>query len=489
MSTLDVATLTLSILSMNRFAARRTRQFRSAGTNTWWAAGFLIAALALRLLFGNAGLLGNALFALRDLGIGLVLGWFWIRVDRGPAPAWLVSGGLLTAVGFWLAPASGMKEVLLELGPDDAIEEVQAILDRHDASAAKAFPEVDLAEDEDVAQFFLVRCPADQMAALIAELKADSGDVDSAEPNDAVALGPVVPASAPDATAGLGGVNDPHAGEQWGLVAIDGEAALKRLGKLKPKKVALVAIADTGVESSHEDLGAIFVESPGNKDEQGHGTHCAGIAGAGANNGIGVASLNYEGRFVKVLGFAALGADGSGSVESVAQAIIDAADAGADVISLSLGGYHPTPPKAEVEAIDYALKRGAIVVVAAGNESDDAAEHSPANVPGVIVVTATDRNGSKANFSNTANTLEHPIAAPGVDIFSLGLGNGYVPMSGTSMATPMVAGLLGVMRSLQPGLTAQQAYDILKRTGTRGPDAGTIGMTIDADAALAAVVE
>lgn len=229
------------------------------------------------------------------------------------------------------------------------------------------------------------------------------------------------------------------------------------------------------------DIGCIH------RTRQGHGTHCAGIAGAATNNGVGIASLNYEGRFVRILGFAALSDSGGGTVESVAKAIIDAADAGA-VISLSLGGYSPTPPAAQLNAIEYALARKAIVVVAAGNEDDDAAHSAPANTPGVIVVSAVDRQGRKADFSNTVANLKWPIAAPWVDIMSLGPGHQYVPMSGTSMATPMVAGLLGVMRSLKPDLSARDAYDILRETGTTGPDATRCGQTIDVAAALAAVL-
>jgi thermitase len=250
-----------------------------------------------------------------------------------------------------------------------------------------------------------------------------------------------------------------------------------------------VAIVDTGVDASHEDLQGVFRRSPGNTDKHGHGSHCAGLAGAIANNNRGMASANLGGDFVEIMGFSALNQNGSGTAESVAQAIIDAAQAGADVISLSLGGRRPIPDRVEVAAVTYALRKGCIVVAAAGNSNEDAAGHSPANIAGVICVAAVNERGEKANFSNTNNRLARPIAAPGVDMLSLKAGGGYVAFSGTSMATPMVSGLLGVLRALKPDLSAAEAYRILNATGESGPDANRVGKTLQPAKAVKRVLQ
>jgi thermitase len=207
------------------------------------------------------------------------------------------------------------------------------------------------------------------------------------------------------------------------------------------------------------------------------------------NNGLGIASLNWEGRFVEVTAYRALDANGFGTIEQIAQGIIDAARDGADVVSLSLGDRSRAAPKVLSDAIAYARRRGAVVVAAAGNADADAAMHTPSNVDGVIAVAAVDASLRKARFSNVNTSLARPIAAPGVDILSLRTGGGYVPMSGTSMATPMVAGLVGVMRSIRPDLTGDEVYRILSETARDVPDAARTGRMIDAEAALRRVVD
>jgi thermitase len=251
----------------------------------------------------------------------------------------------------------------------------------------------------------------------------------------------------------------------------------------------VVAILDTGVDGEHEDLSGVFGKSPGKGDRHGHGTHCAGIAGAATHNGKGIASLNWGGKLIEIRAYNALDADGSGSIENIAQAIIDAAEDRADVISLSLGGRSPIPPRVLSKAVEYANKRQAIVVVAAGNANQNAADYSPANVPGVICVAATAPDDSKAAFSNHTHSIGMAVSAPGMDILSLKTGGGYVAMSGTSMATPLVAGVIGAMRSLNPQLDTRTVYRILRSTGrTPGGTNPVIGPIVHAEAALAAAV-
>ena len=102
--------------------------------------------------------------------------------------------------------------------------------------------------------------------------------------------------------------------------------------------------------------------------------------------------------------------------------------------------------------MEYAAKKGAIVVVAAGNSNMNAKDYAPANTPGVITVAALDTNLNRASFSNFVQDLDQGIAAPGVAIYSSIPGNKYAAFNGTSMATPYVAGLVGLMKSLQPDL-------------------------------------
>ena len=282
--------------------------------------------------------------------------------------------------------------------------------------------------------------------------------------------------------------NDPRVAEQWGLEAIRAHEAHALLSELKPIRKARVAIVDTGVDQKHEDIKDAFGTSPGTTDANGHGTHCAGIAGAVTNNRLGVASLNWNGAFVEITGYKALGDTGSGTLESIAQAIIDAAKDKADVISMSLGAAAPQKPRVLVKATAFAQRQGAIVVASAGNRNRDAFDHFPSNLKGVIAVAAVDQNLKKARFSNTVGRLSRPLAAPGVDILSLFPDNTYRPLSGTSMATPMVTGLLGVMRSLNPKLTAEQAYTILHETGTTIADSPQVGRVINAEASILAAL-
>src|SRR5690606_31837934 len=135
-------------------------------------------------------------------------------------------------------------------------------------------------------------------------------------------------------------VNDPLARDQWGWDAIQGDALHEVLKAVKPKKRALIAIVDSGVDAIHEDIAPHYTSSGANHDNDplGHGTHCAGIAGAVSNNGLGIASLVPGDGFVQITGIKVLNALGVGTQQAIISGIIKAADMGADVISLSLGG-------------------------------------------------------------------------------------------------------------------------------------------------------
>jgi thermitase len=261
---------------------------------------------------------------------------------------------------------------------------------------------------------------------------------------------------------------------------------------LKPRKRALIAIVDSGVDINHEDLKAQFISSVSinDVDSSGHGTHCAGIAGAVTNNGIGVASLIPNSTYVSITSVKVINAQGIGNQLKTIQGIIDAADLGADVISLSLGSISSDRhQKAYEEAVKYANQKGAIVIAAAGNNDESAKDHSPANVTGVIAVSAIGSNHKKAPFSNTVDDLDYGIAAPGVKILSTYPNQVYKELNGTSMATPMVAGLVGLLKAFQPELTTQAVYQILHETGKPLTDGKATGKMIQAADALEKVID
>ena len=266
------------------------------------------------------------------------------------------------------------SSILVELGPDDHLTEIMPLFADYDVSFTKAFPGLSLHMDADLAQVYLIKGDTEELEKLMEELRLDTENVDHVSFNTPVNLDPL-PSSSPSTTWKKKRpivANDPLSNSQWTLEAIDASAVHEILKENKPVRKARVAILDTGVESNHEDINTVFIDTPGNTDKHGHGTHCAGIAGAATNNELGMASLNWNGDYVDILSYRALGSDGMGSLETIAQAIIDAARNDADVISMSLGGFSLAPPKVIKDAVEFAMDRGAIVVAASGNSNQDA---------------------------------------------------------------------------------------------------------------------
>ena len=460
----------------------------------------ILIAIGYQLLFNREGIAASLPHLLTDFGVAMIgasayLGMrkvqprlFWV-----PGLLSLIIGGTLYIFSFsynWISrQVTNDYELLVELGEDDDISEIEEILDRYNADWEKAFPAVDLSEDKDLAQYYLISVSKDMKDRLEEELARDKENVDQFAPNNPVNL--IEPVEAPTVNSPASGflANDPQLGNQWFASKLNYNEVYKLLQAKKPAKKIKLAIVDTGVDKDHEDLNGIYKESKsdGDYDKHSHGSHCAGIAGAATNNGLGVGSMNWEGKHVTISGYAALDDNGRGTDQRVSKAIIDAAEGGADVISMSLGGFSPFPPKAQKDAIKYAIKLGATVVVAAGNSNDDARRYSPANIEGVIVVGAVDENLNKARFSNVNTKLKMPIAAPGVNILSTIPGGSYQAYSGTSMATPMVAGLIGILKSYQPDLTSKQIYKILKDTGMDLPDSPKVGKVINPVDAIKAV--
>lgn len=217
-----------------------------------------------------------------------------------------------------------------------------------------------------------------------------------------------------------------------------------------------IAVVDTGVDNYHPDLPEVsaqkdFINNDDNaEDDNGHGTHVAGTIGALTKNGYGVAGANWS---ISLLAAKVLGADGSGSYAAVVNGIIWAADNGAKAINLSLGGT--VPSKTLQKAVDYAWNKGAVLACAAGNNGTQTKIY-PAAYTNCIAVAATDEDDKKASFSNYGAKWVD-VAAPGIHILSTmpdtpvylntqyGYYTNFDSLNGTSMATPHVTGLAGLV--------------------------------------------
>lgn len=185
-------------------------------------------------------------------------------------------------------------------------------------------------------------------------------------------------------------------------------------------------------------------------DQDGHGTHTAGIMSAVTNNNLGVASVAFSCRIMAVRA-------GSGNTITYGyEGIQYAARNGAKVINCSWGGYQGSALARQV--VEDAHRRGALVVAAAGNENVSNILY-PAGYPTVVSVAATDQNDRKANFSNYGNWVK--ISAPGVQVLAPIPGSRYAYLSGTSMASPVAAGAAALLRAAYPNLTPAETAELL----------------------------
>jgi thermitase len=248
---------------------------------------------------------------------------------------------------------------------------------------------------------------------------------------------------------------DIDAPEGWDAAAL---GAFPAAGGVK------IGIVDTGIDQTHPDLSGQTVGCAKSQgllpilsgsiqvgqcaDDNDHGSHVAGTIAAKANNGIGVAGVAFNADLVicKALG----GPLGTGSTADVANCINWVASQGARVISMSLGGGASTTLQQAV-ANAWNNGNGAVIVAAAGNDGD-ATLNYPAAYPEVVSVAATDNRDARASFSNANADVE--IAAPGVNVLSTVRGGAYATLSGTSMATPHVSAVAGVLRQLFPSDSA-----------------------------------
>ncbi|MCC3355812.1 S8 family peptidase [Bacillus sp. REN16] len=258
---------------------------------------------------------------------------------------------------------------------------------------------------------------------------------------------------------------------QWNLRMIDSENGW---GITQGSDKVKIAIVDTGVDLDHPDLVNritdgynILKDNNVPDDDNGHGTHVAGIIASQTNNYEGTAGITW---FNPIMPVKVMGSDGYGSTFDIARGIIWATDHGADVINLSLGNYQGS--KMLKQAVDYAYRHDVVMVAASGNDNSSQPSF-PSAYPQVLSVAAVDLNGDKADFSNYGDYID--VSAPGVTIPSTYIDEQYAALSGTSMAAPHVAALAGLMRSINPNLSNKDIMDIIKRTSL---DLGKTGKDI-----------
>jgi thermitase len=323
--------------------------------------------------------------------------------------------------------------------------------------------------------------------------------VEYAEPNYQIKLDDPTIASASDlllreSNPGTVLPNDPLFKEQWALSNIgqnggkkDADvAALKAWLKTQGSQDVVVAVLDSGVDYTHPDLvanmwlrpesvpqykddelgsfndlqGFNAVDNLGDPmDENGHGTHCSGIIGAEGNNDEGISGINWK---VKIMPLKFMGRGGFGTTKDAIEAInyaIDRKRNGVNVRVINASWGSTLYSKALEDAIRAAGEEGILFVAAAGNAStdNDKRPHYPSNykLPNVISVAALDRNDQLASFSNFGAKTVH-VAAPGKDILSTWLNDGYREASGTSMATPYVAGVAALILASEPKLSVEK---------------------------------
>lgn len=272
----------------------------------------------------------------------------------------------------------------------------------------------------------------------------------------------------------LGTTNDPYFtnGSQWHLSKIQAPAAWDiSTGNTSQ----IVAVVDTGVNFNHPDLagkllsgGYDFIANDSDPtDENGHGTAVAGTLSPATNNALGVAGVSWN---TPILPIRVLDASGSGSYSAIANGITYAADHGAKIINLSLGGT--TSSTTLQNAVNYAWSKGCVIVAAAGNSGSSSPEY-PAACTNVIAVSATDSNDARPSWSNYGSYVD--ISAPGTNICTLYGSNQYANWNGTSFSTPVVSGVLALMASTNGNLNNSALVTALLNNtddiGTAGYDA------------------
>ena len=312
----------------------------------------------------------------------------------------------------------------------------------------------------------LVKVDPTRLDDMLVELGKAKG-IDYAEPNYLAGISSL-PSDASQP-------NDPLFPKQNDLQQIQVPQAWSTLKALPQDQQVIVAVLDTGVNVSHPDLVNNIWQNPGEtgqtaagqskssngvdddqngyvddwqgwnfvagnndvRDDNGHGTHLAGIIAASVNNAIGIAGIAPNAHILPVK---VLDANGYGTYTNIADGIIYATNMGARIINLGFGGTGSS--KVMQDAVNYAILHNVLVVAAAGN-SGDTTTYYPAGYSGVVAVSAADNNEGLASFSSTGDDVS--LTAPGVGILSTGPAASYVTMSGTSMAAAQVSGVAALL--------------------------------------------
>ncbi|HEY4238403.1 MAG TPA: S8 family serine peptidase [Kofleriaceae bacterium] len=421
---------------------------------------------------------------------GILLLWYWSRPGEETRDHF-ASAAEEQADAKLFAGAGTVDEILVDLRDNEsatARAELEQAVGVHLAL-------VDHTGEAESQQLYRAQVEPAKRDAILAQLRARA-DVEIAEPDEIVQISNQFgfaenerAAAAPPSATHAGFPNDPQYKFQWHL----DQVGMKKAWPLADGNGVVVAVLDTGVGYENykqftvlPDLAGITFVDPYNfisdnthaNDDHGHGSHVTGTIAQVTNNGIGVAGIA---RNVKIMPLKVLSASGSGSVAGIADAIRYAADHGAKVLNMSLGG--PLPSNVLKKAVKYAHDKGVTVVCAAGNESRQRVGY-PAAYEGAIAVSATQFDEAVTFYSNTGKDID--IAAPGgntrLDQNGDGMPDGvlqntiatgdptkndYYGYMGTSMASPHVAGIAALV--VGEGVTAPDKVEQILKATARKP--------------------
>jgi subtilisin family serine protease len=275
--------------------------------------------------------------------------------------------------------------------------------------------------------------------------------------------------------------NDALWSTQWGWRVV---GAPRAWDASRGSPGVVIAVLDTGVDAQHPDLrgatvpGYDFVNSDADpSDDHGHGTSSAGVAAARTNNGEGQSGVCWS---CSLMAVKVLDSRGSGKTSTIAFGIAWAADRGAQVLNMSLGG--PGTTSTLQAAVEYAASKGSLLVASAGNSGVDTPFY-PAAYNQVVGVAATTENDARYSWSNYGSWV--PVAAPGCNTATRA-GGGYVEFCGTSSAAPMVSGIAGLAFALNPKASRTDVEQAIAGSATPVPGVARFGR-VNAPTVMSAV--
>jgi len=375
----------------------------------------------------------------------------WVRLlppllsGKACAAALIVAGGLTPAVAqHGRAPVK--DEILIQPKAHLTDQALATLLKVHGARQVDSIPQLDVR---------VLKVPAATRDKVIKALQHNP-NIQFAEVNATAAAGAVT--------------NDPYAtdGYQWHLSKIRAaEAWDTSVGSMS----TVIAVLDTGIAAIHPELAGkllpgynFYASNTNTSDDHGHGTKVAGVAAAQGNNGEGVAGVAWN---CSILPVKISDPTGSATYSNMAKALTYAADQGARVINISFAGS--TASSTLQSAADYVWSKNAIILAAAGNSGTNVAQY-PAACRNVVAVS----NTTSADTLSTSSTFGSfiALAAPGTGIYTTNMAGGYGASSGTSFASPVVAGVAALLLSYDPEMTNARLLELLTQNAD---DLGTAG--------------